>query len=664
MTSLKNMSVRTKLFLLVSIPLLGMIYFSALKLVQASAVVNNATKIEQLVKIASANAALVHELQKERGASAGHLDSTGRKFGEILANQRQDTDYALAERQKLVNQYLADLDDPQVRQKTEEVNSYLNELETIRTRVSNLDIPVSEAVAFYTKNNSLLLDIAPQAAKLSTDAKVSQMIQAYYNFLQGKERAGIERAVLSSAFSLNRFKPGEFPKFIALISEQTAYLSTFENFANADQADFYRAAMAHDAVKEVQRFRDKAIEYAEFGSFNEEATAWFSAATRRINQLKNVENQLNGDILRFSTQQRETASSAFTLQIVLSLVIIALTLATAYWIVSLITAQISNLTETVTHSAQQKDLSLRAKVHSHDELGTTATSLNDMLENFSGALDEIGKASVQLASAAEETSTTVEESGQSLEEQRQQTELVVTATDEMNNTSQEVARSINEAAEAASRTRNTAHEGAQVVRHNVGRIQRLADEVQAVGHIIEELHAGNADIVNVIAVIKSVAEQTNLLALNAAIEAARAGEQGRGFAVVADEVRTLAQRTQSSTSEIEAIISNFNALSERAFEAIKASSEMAVDTASQTGDLEQALDDISSDINSISDMATQVATAAEQQVATTGEIARNIENISAMTQTTASGMTQISAVAQEQARMANNLQAISTAFNT
>jgi len=664
MTSLKNLSVRTKLFLLISIPLLGLIYFSALKLVQASAVVDNAAKIEQLVKIASANAALVHEIQKERGASAGFIDSNGEKFGSILADQWEETGRALIERQRLLDEYLEELEEPEIQQKTQQVNRWLEDLEEVRSRVSDLAIPMSDAVAYYTQNNTLLLDIAPQAAKLSTDAKVSQMIQAYYNFLQGKERAGIERAVLSSAFSVDRFKPGVFSKFVALVSEQTAYLSTFESFSGTDQANFYRDAMAHDAVKEVQRFRDKAIEYAEFGSFNEDPTSWFKAATGRINQLKRVENKLSADILQFSAQQREAASTAFTLQIVLSLVIIALTLAAAYWIVSLITAQVSNLTTTVTHSAQHKDLSLRADIYSHDELGKTATSLNEMLESFSGALDEIGKASVQLASAAEETSTTVEESGQSLEEQRQQTELVVTATDEMNSTSQEVARSINEAAEAANRTRVTANEGAQVVRHNVDRIQRLAHEVQDVGNIIEELHAGNADIVNVIAVIKSVAEQTNLLALNAAIEAARAGEQGRGFAVVADEVRTLAQRTQSSTSEIEAIISNFNALSERAFEAIKASSEMAVDTASQTGGLEQALDNISNDITSISDMATQVAAAAEQQVATTGEIARNIETISAMTQTTASGMTQISAVAQEQARMANNLQAISTAFRT
>lgn len=664
MQLIQNLSVRAKLFLLVSLPILGLFYFSFLNLNRALDAAENAERIAQLVEIAAANGALVHELQKERGASAGFLSSGGNNFGDVLAEQRRDTSLAIEKRRMQVDALANTIEDAHIQGAFTEVAARLARLDQLRTRISRQAIPLSEALGFYTETNALLLSIAPKAAGISTDAKVTQMIQAYYNFLQGKERAGIERAVLSSAFGRDRFVPGRFVQFVTLVSEQNAFFSTFQSFAPPEQLRFYRDVMNDNAVDQVIAYRQTAMEKATEGGFGIEAARWFQAATGRINQLKQVENQLSDDILQFSTAQREAASGEFISVLALSIALTLVTAVAVLWMVSMLAKQVSSLTHTVADSANSKDLTLQAEVLSGDELGCAANSLNEMFRVFASALDEIGKASVQLASAAEETSSTVEASTNSLEEQRLQTDMVVAATEEMSATTQEVARNISAAAEAAERTRRTAAEGGEVVFQNVTRIQDLAEEVQQVGRIIEELHESNANIVNVIEVIKSVAEQTNLLALNAAIEAARAGDQGRGFAVVADEVRTLAQRTQNSTEEIESIISNFNTLSERAFKAIQASTEMAVDTATQTSGLEDALSQINQEVTAISDMATQVATAAEEQVATTAEINRNVETISHMTQATATGAAQIQAVAQEQARMANNLQGISTAFKT
>jgi methyl-accepting chemotaxis protein len=661
---IRNLSVRAKLFFLIALPILGLAYFCFVTLSESLSVKTNATQLEKLARLAALNGALVHELQKERGASAGFLGSAGQNFRDVLVDQKVVTDDMISQRRAEITLLMQDINNQNILRSLQETDTRLGRLEDIRRRVITQNIDLPEAINYYTQTNRLLLDIAPIASQLSTDAKITGQMQAYYNFLQGKERAGIERAVLSSVFGRDEFRAGEFVKFIKLVTEQSTYFNTFLNFADASAVSKYHDTLQRETNQQIESMREIAEQNAGIAGFGIDPKRWFKTATDRINQLKLVEDTISLQIQQFSARKQQEATTAFATLLTLSLVLAVVTILTGWFLVSAISKQLSSLTIAVSESAKNKDLTVKAKVLAQDELGKTASHLNQMFDVFSGAIDEIGKASVQLASAAEETATTVEVSTGRMGEQRQQTELVVTATEEMTATSQEVSRNIAEAAEAALRTRETAQTGVKIVNENVARIQNLADEVQQVGGIVAELHEGSANIVKVIEVIKSVAEQTNLLALNAAIEAARAGEQGRGFSVVADEVRTLAQRTQSSTEEIEAIISSFNQMSQRAFEAIQESTELANQTASQTGGLEGALENIHAEVMAISDMATQVATAAEQQVATTAEITRNIETINQMTLETVSGAEQIKVVANEQARMAANLQTISTAFVT
>ena len=204
--------------------------------------------------------------------------------------------------------------------------------------------------------------------------------------------------------------------------------------------------------------------------------------------------------------------------------------------------------------------------------------------------------------------------------------------------------------------------GEQVVHSSIERIRSLSESVQQVNTVIGELEQRSSHISDVVDVIRQVAEQTNLLALNAAIEAARAGEHGRGFAVVADEVRALARQTHESTSRIEDIINGVTDITASASRSISSSHKLATETCDQAEELEQTFADILAKVGDISDMATQIAASSEQQVAVTRELAGNMELVSESALLTLTGSQEITQVTEEQAQLARQLQDLANEF--
>lgn len=333
----------------------------------------------------------------------------------------------------------------------------------------------------------------------------------------------------------------------------------------------------------------------------------------------------------------------------------------SYFIARSITRPINRVVQ-IADSLAKGDLTIDIEKGSKDEIGQLFNALHHTVSNLKAVVGDISGASIEVSSSAEQLSVVTEQSSLGAQNQKAEIEQVATAMVEMATTVQNVALNAVQAAEATTDADSQTNTGRDIVNNTVNTIGQLSTFIDDTSNKLAVLESDSISIGEILNVINGIAEQTNLLALNAAIEAARAGEQGRGFSVVADEVRSLAQRTQESTLEIKSLIEKLQLGSKAAVESMRLGKIQVKNTVDEVCKAQDALNTITNSVTLISDMSAQIASATEEQSVVTGDVSRNVTNVQQISQEGEIATLQISQASNELASLSDKLQLMITHF--
>lgn len=599
---LQRLSFNQKIITLVIFPLIGLLGLSAFTIIQQYKAMAAADKVSELATFSFHASALVHELQKERGMSAGFLGSKGQQFQrELLAQHQLSTQKLNALQENLQN--LAIQADPHIADGLHKVQGELDRLTGVHKDIIGLSMPAAQAIAYYSDVNAQFLNIISDLPQLSLDTAMSAQLSAYANFLKSKERAGIERAILSNTFAMDHFGPGMYERLVSLIAVQDTFLEVFLSFADPSAQQFYQQTLKGQYVDETQRMRGVALKQAAEGQFGVDAKYWFSMQTGKIDLLKKIEDHLA------ALQFEKTGALKNQAQAFLTLISLAVS-ALIFLAVSLFVilqrdiarqlggepAEVCKMAEAIAegHLLQHTD---------HDLHHGIFAAMRMMESRLSGIIKTIHGCAQQILDAAQETSSAAGSLSQSTCQQ---------------------AASIDETTASVDELRNSIEHNFANARTTEKIAQTCADSAKQGNRIVEEVVGAMEKISQKIGLIEDIAYQTNILALNASIEAARAGSHGLGFSVVAAEVRKLAGRSNDSAKEIRQLI---------------LASEQV------THQVEQLFVSMLPDILKTATLVQEISVASDQQAESIKQISTVMKQLDEVTQRNAAASEQLSATA-------------------
>ncbi|PSU46235.1 chemotaxis protein [Photobacterium frigidiphilum] len=629
----RSITIRTTILLVFIIPTSFLLFFIGMQIDAANRQLANADVSSETIELFNLYDEVAHQFAVERGLTAGVIAAKGQGTQrDKLNNQRNVADQAY---RNLVEFKPESLDIVLVRDLLRAVQNELDNRQNIRTQVDRLTI-VDSPFAYYSNVNTLSLDNLSMLLTQISNRDLKQELQGLLSLLVVKEQAGKARGALNGAFAGKRSSLDQHAQVSSYIDAERYALRQANMLLEGDAKRRISETAQTNTWQQVMTIQQQYLSQKNTLSSIQGPTAsvWFGLATQRIGLVKGLRDSLTADILLKAQANRENASFVRLLYICLSvLVILPLILLTMQSVIKL-RRRVSGFTQKLDMMARNKDLTVRLSDDQSDELGEIARHFDGLTLSLSGTLVKSLRVASQTQQEMVAMVALVDKARTVSEQTHQRCDSIAAAMTEMAQTSDQVAGITGEAQTSTDLVKTNAMACYDHGEQSFVTSTRLLDSVNQTYECIEGLEKQMVNVSQILDTINAISEQTNLLALNAAIEAARAGEQGRGFAVVADEVRTLAQRSKQSTEDIRHLLDGISENAKVSFVNMQQSREASYETQNVVSETKTLMEALIGTVNDIAEFNTSIATASEQQSQTTNTVDADVDNLLEMAQST------------------------------